>query len=176
YPLVAKVVSQQVVHKSDAGGVVTDIRSEEELLEAYDSIHHHVKEQHKEAEIEGVLLQQMLKQGTEFIIGARYSNTYGHLLMFGVGGIFVEVLKDVTFRRVPVSRSDARSMIAGIRAKKLLEGVRGKPAVDKEALADTLLRLSQLVQDFPQVKELDINPVFGFQDKAVVADARVIVR
>lgn len=176
YPLVAKVVSVQIEHKSDAGGVMTGIEDEEDLLKAYNQIHENVKEKKPEAELEGILLQKMVQGGTEFIMGARHSEKYGHLLMFGVGGIFVEVLKDVTFRRVPIFRSDAMAMIEGIRAKKMLEGERGRPAVDKNALVDFLLRLGQLVQDFPQIRELDINPVFGLKKGVVAADARFLVR
>lgn len=176
YPLVAKVVSEQVVHKSDAGGVFTNLKDEDELLNAFDKILENVKKHNKDAEIKGILLQKMIKDGTELIIGARYSEKYGHLIMFGLGGIFVEILSDVTFRRSPINRSDAMEMTNGIRTKKILEGARGKPALDKEALANYLLRISQLVQDFPQIKEIDINPVFGLEKGALIADARLIVR
>lgn len=177
YPLVAKVVSEQLVHKSDAGGVFTSLKNEEELLQAFDKIHENVERNKSGIKIKGILLQKMIREeGMELILGARYNEKYGHLLMFGLGGIFVEMLRDVTFRRVPLSRSDALAMIGGIRSKKVLEGVRGRPALDKESLADYLLRLSQLLRDFPQIKEIDMNPVFGREKGAVIADARLFVR
>lgn len=176
FPLVAKVVSKQVIHKSDAGGVVTDIRREEELQNAFEEIHNQVKNEKEDAEIDGILFQKMVGEGTEFIIGARYNEKYGHLIMFGLGGVFVEMLKDVTFRRAPITKHDAMEMIEGIRTKKILEGVRNNPAPDKEALAENLQRLSQLVIDFPQIKEIDLNPVFGTKNGALLADARIIVR
>lgn len=176
YPLVAKVVSEQVVHKTDAGGVFTRLKDEGELLKAMEKIRENVKKNKSDAEVKGILLQKMVEDGTELIIGARYSEKWGHLIMFGLGGIFVEMLGDVTFRRAPLSRKDALEMIEGIRTKKVLEGVRGRPAPDKEALADYLLRISQLVQDFPQIKEIDINPVFATEKGALIADARLFVR
>lgn len=176
FPLVAKVVSEEVVHKTDAGGVFTGIRNQEELGNAFDKIHSQVKEEKPEAEIKGLLLQQMVKNKTELIIGARYNEKWGHLLLFGLGGIFVEMLRDVTFRRAPVTMHDAFAMIEGIRARKVLEGIRGRPALDKEGLADYLMRISQLVRDFPQIKSVEMNPVFGTEEGAVVADARLFVR
>ena len=177
YPLVAKVISEQVVHKSDAGGVFTNLKNEKELFRAFDKIYDNIRNHKPKASIKGILLQRMVKDdGMELILGARYSEKYGHLLMFGLGGIFVEMLGDVTFRRVPVSRNDALAMIEGIRSKKVLEGVRGRPPLDKEGIADYLMRLSQLLQDFPQIKELDINPVFGQEKGAIIADARLFVR
>lgn len=176
YPLVAKVVSEQVVHKTDAGGVFTNIRDEEDLLNAFDKIHKNVQKNEQEASIKGILLQQMLKDKTELIMGARYNEKWGHLLMFGLGGIFVEMLRDVTFRRAPLTKRDALAMIGGIRSKKVLEGLRGRPALDKEGLADMLMRLSQLVQDFPQIREIDMNPVFGLEKGGIIADARLFVR
>ncbi|MBK6265589.1 acetate--CoA ligase family protein [Marivirga sp. S37H4] len=176
FPMVAKVVSEDVIHKSGNNGVVTHINNEEDLMQAYDNIHKGVNNIKPEADIKGILLQKMQKEGVELIIGARYNENYGHLLMFGLGGIFVELLKDVSFRRVPLDKQEAMDMIEGIRTKKILEGMRGRPAIDKEALADYLLRLSQLVKDFPQIKEIDINPVFGLQKGALIADARLIIR
>lgn len=176
FPLVAKVVSEQVVHKTDAGGVFTNLKDEEELMRAYEKIHENVKKNQSGAKVKGILLQKMVEEGTELIIGARYSEKWGHLIMFGLGGIFVEMLSDVTFRRAPLSRADAMAMIDGIRTRKVLEGARGRPAPDKEVLADYLLRLSQLVQDFPQIKEIDINPLFAVKKGALIADARLFVR
>ncbi|MGK7390609.1 MAG: acetate--CoA ligase family protein [Candidatus Cyclobacteriaceae bacterium M2_1C_046] len=176
FPLVAKVISKQVIHKTDAGGVVTDIRREQELVDAYKEIHNEVGSEKDDAEIDGILLQKMVGKGTEFILGARYNQKYGHILMFGLGGVFVEMLKDVTFRRAPITKHDALEMIEGIRTKKVFEGVRNNPAPNKEALAEYLQRLSQLVTDFPQIKEIDLNPVFATDEEAVLADARIIIR
>lgn len=176
YPLVTKVVSKDIIHKTDAGGVVTDIRREEELVEAYEEIHEKAANGDGDAKIEGVLLQKMVKNGSELIMGARYNEKYGHLIMFGLGGIFVELLEDVTFRKAPITKHEALSMIEGIRSKKVLEGLRDKPALNKEVLAEYLQRLSQLVTDFPQIGEIDLNPVFGVEDGAILADARIILR
>lgn len=176
FPLVAKVVSKQVIHKSDAGGVVTGIKNKEDLKDAYEKIHNSLKKNKYEAQIDGILLQKMVQKGTEFIVGIQYNEKYGHLVMFGLGGIFVELLEDVTFRKAPITEYDAMAMIEGIKSKKALDGVRGKPAPDKKKLAICLMRLSKLVTDFPQIKEIDINPVFGVEDDAIIADARLIVR
>lgn len=176
FPLVAKVVSKDVIHKSDAGGVVTGIKDEQALDEAFKKIHKDVRANEPDAEIRGILLQKMVSTGIEFIAGAQYKEKYGHLIMFGLGGIFVELIEDVTFRRAPITPYDSREMIAGIRSKKALSGVRGKPGPDKDKLAACLMRLSQLVMDFPEVEEIDINPVFGGEASAIIADARLIVR
>ncbi|MFO8026370.1 MAG: acetate--CoA ligase family protein [Opitutales bacterium] len=176
FPLVAKIVSEDVIHKSDNNGVVTDIKNEEELLEAFETIHERVADKKTEAEIEGILLQKMETEGVELVIGARYNKNYGHLLMFGLGGIFVEILKDVSFRRVPIAKREALAMIEGIRTKKILEGARGQAPVDKETLAEYLLRIGQLLTDFPQIEEIDINPIFGSGKGAVATDARLGIR
>jgi acetyltransferase len=176
YPLVAKVVSEQVIHKSDVSGVVTGIHNEDDLLKAFDEIQQNVEKKKPEAQIKGILIQKMVQKGVELIIGARFNNKYGHLLMFGLGGIFVEILRDVTFRRAPLTPAEAMDMIEGIRSKKILEGIRDMPPLDKDALAECLMRISQLVSDFPQIKEIDLNPVFGLKEGPVVADARLIVK
>lgn len=176
YPLVAKIFSKQVIHKSDAGGVVTGIKNDEDVKAAFENINQNIDKNDPEAQREGVVLQKMVEEGMEFIAGARYSEKYGHLIMFGLGGIFVELIGDVTFRRAPLTPSDAMAMVEGINSKKVFDGVRGKPVTDKNKLADCLMRLSQLVTDFPQIKEVDINPVFGMEDTAIVADARLFIR
>lgn len=175
FPLVAKIVSPDVVHKFDVGGVRTGIKNEAELELAWEQLLADVKIHQPEAMIEGVLLQKMIKEGVEVIMGVDYNPDFGHLLMFGLGGTFVEVLKDVTFRMAPITPADAGEMINGIRTVKMLEGYRGMPARDKAALSQYLLQLSQLVTDFPEIAEIDLNPIFALEEGACVADARIIL-
>lgn len=175
FPLAAKVMSPQIVHKSDVGAVITGISNKTQLEESIKKMKQEINDNKPDADIQGILLQEMVDDGTELIMGVKYEEGYGHLLMFGVGGIFVEVIKDVTYRRTPVKPFDARSMIRGIKYGQMLEGIRNKPKVNKEILEEYLLRLSQLVTDFPEIREIDLNPVFGMGDNAVLADARVFV-
>jgi acyl-CoA synthetase (NDP forming) len=175
FPVAAKVVSEDIVHKTDAGGVVLDLRSEEDVAGAYDEIVRRARAYAPEAAIDGVLLQPYVRRGRETIIGMSVDPSFGPVLMFGLGGIHVEVLSDVVFRVQPVTDLDAREMVHGIRGVRLLEGVRGEPPSDIEAIVEAVQRVSQLVGDFPEIRELDINPFLVFGEGAVAVDARIRV-
>jgi acetyltransferase len=174
-PLAMKVVSKDILHKSDAGGVKLNIRGEADLRGAYARILKSCHEYAPEAAIRGVLVTPMARKGTEVIIGVIRDPIFGPVLMFGLGGIFVEILEDVAFRAIPLSRHDARSMVEQIKARKVLKGVRGEAAVDKEALLDLLLKVSSIVEAYPELAELDLNPVMAYDDGYAIVDARIIV-
>lgn len=172
WPLVAKVVARDVVHKSDRGGVILDLRDEEQLLAAYDELEKRFLGDHPEMH---VLLQAMRGDGVELFFGAATDPQFGRMLAFGLGGIHVEIFKDVVFRLHPLRRNHAEEMVDGIRARALLEGARGKPPVDREELIDVLLRLSRMLADLPEIAELDLNPFLaGWRGKgSCVLDMRV---
>jgi 4-hydroxybutyryl-CoA synthetase (ADP-forming) len=159
FPVVMKIASPQIIHKSDAGGVKVGVASEQAVKEAFDVIIKNAKKYNKNAQIKGVLVQEMVKGGKELIIGSKQEPGFGQVIMLGMGGIYVEVLKDVTFRVAPVTNREADDMIDSIRTKKLLEGVRGEKPADKKKLSELIQRLSSLLTDFPEIKELDMNPV-----------------
>jgi len=175
YPLVAKIVSPNVIHKSDVGGVILNIKTKDELSAAYDKIISNVKSKVPNAEIIGIAIQEMAPQGTESIIGATKDVQFGPTIMFGLGGIFVEVMKDVSFRIAPFSKSTAIDMIKELNGKAILEGTRGEKPKDIEALSEAISRISQLVTDFPIIKELDANPTLVYENGIKVVDARIIL-
>jgi len=174
-PLAMKVVSKDVLHKSDAGGVKLNLVGEAALRRAREEILAACRAYDARAEIEGVLVTPMARKGTEVIVGVIRDPIFGPVLMFGLGGIFVEILEDVAFRAIPLSRHDARSMVEQIKARRILEGARGEPAVDKEALVELLLTVSRIADAYPELSELDLNPVIVNADGYAVVDARVIV-
>lgn len=175
YPVVMKIVSPDILHKTEAGGVIVGVKSDDEAKAAYATILANAKTYKKDAKIEGVQVQQMLKGGTEVIVGSITDQSFGKLVAFGLGGVLVEVLKDITFRLAPITREEALKQIDSIKAREMLNGVRGGAAVDKKALADIIVRVSQLVTDFPEIVELDLNPVFATEKSAVAADVRIVV-
>jgi acetyltransferase len=170
-----KIVSPQIVHKTDVGGVALDLRTTEEVARAYDAMLARVRARQPDAEIEGVLLEQYVRGGRETIIGMSQDPSFGPVLMFGLGGIYVEALRDVAFRVHPVSDIDAREMVRAIRGIKLLEGVRGEPPADLSAVEDAIQRVSQLVGDYSEIVELDVNPFVLFERGGVAVDARIRV-
>ncbi|MBB3232612.1 acetate--CoA ligase family protein [Halomonas stenophila] len=174
-PLAMKVVSRDILHKSDAGGVRLGLVGEAALRQAREAILASCRAYDPDAAIEGVLVAPMAKKGAEVIIGVIRDPIFGPVLMFGLGGVFVEILEDVAFRAIPLSRHDARSMVDQLKARKVLEGARGEAAVDKESLVDLLLQISSIVEAYPDLKELDLNPVIVNADGYAVVDARVIV-
>ncbi|BBB27570.1 acetate--CoA ligase family protein [Amphritea japonica] len=174
-PLALKVISKNILHKSDAGGVKLNVLGSEALHQARVDIIDSCLQYNPDAEIEGVLVTPMARKGIEVIIGMSRDPAFGPVLMFGLGGIFVEVLKDVAFRAIPLSRNDAISMIDQIKARPILEGVRGEAAVDKEALVELLLKISAIVSIHPEISELDLNPVIAYDDGYAVVDARIII-
>lgn len=175
YPIVMKVVSPEIVHKTDVGGVVLDIRSAEEAGAAYDGIVRDVRRRAPDARVQGVLVTRQLRGGRETIVGVTRDPAFGPLVMFGLGGVFTEVLRDVVFRIAPLTQADARNMVDGIRGSAILTGIRGHPAVNRLALQDVVRRVSQLAVDFPEIAELDVNPVLAFEHEVVAADARVVL-
>ena len=159
YPVVMKIASPQIIHKSDAGGVKVNLTNDSEIKEAFKIIISNAKKYNKNAEIKGVLIVEMIKGGKELIIGSKLESGFGPVIMLGMGGIYVEVLKDVTFKLAPVTDKEANDMIASIKTQKILEGVRGEKPSDILKLSECIQRLSQLVTDFKEIKELDMNPV-----------------
>ncbi len=159
YPVVLKIASPQIIHKSDAGGVKVNLTNDKDVKSAFKEIVSNAKKYDKKAEIKGVLVVEMVKGGKEFIIGSKLEPGMGPVVMLGMGGIYVEVLKDVTFKLAPVTNKEADDMIASIKMKKLLEGVRGEKPSDIAKLSECIQKLSQLVTDFTEIKELDMNPV-----------------
>jgi len=175
FPVVLKIVSPQILHKSDVGGVVLNVKDAQGVREAYERILNNVKKRRPDAEIEGIYVQEMAPSSTEVIVGATKDPTFGPTIMFGLGGIFVEILKDVSFRLIPITRDDAVEMIHEIRSYKILEGARGMPKADEGALVDILLNTSRMVSDCPEIKELDMNPILVYERGAKIVDARVIL-
>jgi acetyltransferase len=175
YPVVMKIVSKDILHKSDAKAVKVNVR-EGEVRKTFDEIVANARAYRSDARIEGVLVQEMAPQGRETIVGSLYDPQFGPCIMFGLGGIFVEVLKDVVFRLAPISREEAKEMMTEIKGYPILKGVRGESAVDFDALADAVSRISQLVSDFPEIKEIDANPIFAYEKSYMVADARIILK
>jgi len=178
YPVVMKIASPDILHKSDVGGIIVGVKSDKEARQAFDTLIQRAKAAKPEATIWGAQIQEMVTNAREVIIGMNRDPQFGALVMFGLGGIYVEVLKDVTFRVAPMSRLQARQMVEAIRTYQLLAGVRGQAPSDVEAIVDTILRISQLVMDFPEIAELDINPLLVREkDKGAVAvDMRLILR
>ncbi len=178
YPVVMKIASPDIIHKSDAGGVKVGVKSDDELRAAFRSITESAKKYKADAKIKGVLVQEMVKSAKETILGASQDPTFGPVIMFGLGGIYVEVLKDVVFRVAPIDSREATNMVESIKTIKLLKGTRGEKPSDLKAIADSLQRLSQLVVDFPEIKEFDINPLLVLEEGkgARVVDARIILR
>jgi acetate---CoA ligase (ADP-forming) len=177
YPVAMKIVSPQIIHKSDAGGVKINLADAAAVQSAFDTIIASAKAYKADAQIEGVLVQKMAPKGQEVILGANRYPKFGHLVMFGSGGVMVEVFKDVTFRLAPFSRNSARWMVRGIKGHVLLNGFRGQPKADIAAIEKLLVSLSDLVSDNPEIKELDINPLLVHPEGqgATVADCRFIL-
>ena len=175
FPVVLKIVSPDILHKTEAGGVVVGVKSTDEAAKAYDRIIANAKNYKSNAKIDGVQVQQMLQGGQEVIIGAVTDPSFGKLVAFGLGGVLVEVLKDITFRLAPASKEDALSMLDGIKAADILKGVRGAEPVSREALAGLIQNVSQLISDFPEIAEMDLNPVFASKSSAIAADVRIVM-
>lgn len=178
YPLVMKIVSPQISHKSDVGGIKLNLENADDVKEAYNDMMENIPKKEPDATLEGVQLQKMLSGGTEIIIGMVQDPTFGPMLMFGLGGIYVEVLKDVQFAIAPVNEEEARNMIKSIKTHELLEGIRGANPSDIDSLVDTILRISQLVTDFPEINEFEINPMMVFDEGegALAVDMRLMLK
>ena len=175
FPVVLKIVSQDIVHKSDIGGVKLGLGNAAAVGKAYDEIMGVTKAKQPSSKIDGASVQNMAKPGVEVIIGMSKDPQFGPVLMFGIGGILVELLKDVSFRVVPITQRDARDMIKEIKSFPLLEGYRGSEPANIKALEDILLKISAFVAKTPEIKEMDINPIFARWDNAIAVDARIIL-
>ncbi len=175
FPVVLKIASPDIIHKSDAGGVKLGLKNATEVGRAHREIMNSVKQREPRATIYGVSVQKMVRPGIEVIMDMSKDAQFGPVLMFGLGGVFVEVLKDVSFRIVPITRRDARQMIEEIKGYPVLKGYRGQEPANIKALEDMLLKLSHFVEQSPRIKELDLNPIFAHRDGAVAVDARIIL-
>ena len=175
YPVVLKIVSPDIIHKSDVGGVVVGLKTAKDVRNAYNQILRNVKKHEADAKIVGILVQEMAPPSTEVIVGAIKDPQFGPAVMFGLGGIFVEVLKDVTFRVAPITVDEAREMIAEVKAYPLLKGYRNLPPADIEAIVQILLNTSRLVMEHQEIKELDLNPIMVYEKGAKTVDARIII-
>ncbi len=175
YPVVLKIVSPQILHKTEAGGVLVGVKNAADVRKGFATIMSNAKKYNRKADLIGVQIQQMVTGGQEVIIGAVTDPAFGKLVAFGLGGVLVEVLKDITFRLAPASKADALSMLDGIAAAEILKGVRGAPPVNRAALATMIGNVSQLVADFPEVTEMDLNPVFASKAGAIAADVRIVL-
>ena len=175
FPVALKIVSPDILHKTDVGGVKLGLNNEDDVVNAYDGMISMIKKQEPAAKIQGVSVQPMARPATEVIIGMSKDPQFGPVLMFGLGGILVEVLKDVSFRIVPLTRRDAREMIREIKGHPILEGYRGQEPANIAVLEELLLKVSEFVDRRPEIAELDINPIFAYSDGALAIDARVIL-
>jgi acetate---CoA ligase (ADP-forming) subunit beta len=175
FPVVLKIVSPDIIHKSDVGGVIVGPKTVDEVKSAYKTIMENVKKNKPEAKIHGILISALAPPSTEVIIGSTKDPHFGPAIMFGLGGIFVELLKDVSFRVAPITERDAMEMITEIKAFPILKGYRNYPAVDLKALTDLLLKISKLVTEHPEINELDLNPTILYAKGLQVVDARIIL-
>lgn len=175
FPIVMKIVSPDIIHKTDAGGVKVGVKDEEEARMTYQEIISKAIKYNKKAKISGVIAYPMVPQGTEIIIGMMKDSHFGPVIMFGLGGIFVEVLKDISFRILPIEQIDAREMITEIKGYEILKGARGESPKDIKAIRKVLMKISKLTTENPEINEIDLNPIFVFEKGLQVVDARMIL-
>jgi acyl-CoA synthetase (NDP forming) len=175
FPVVLKILSPDIVHKTDVGGVMLGLKTAKEVRHAYRTILASVKKHKPETRVTGIVVQEMAPPSTEVIVGAIRDSQFGPTLMFGLGGVFVEILKDVVFRIAPVTRPEAELMISELRAYPVLKGYRNQPPRDTYAIADIITQTSKLVMAHMEIKELDLNPVIVYQRGAKTVDARIIL-
>lgn len=175
YPVVLKIVSPDISHKSDIGGVRLGLDDGAAVTAAFNEIIANANKAVPEARITGIAVQHMAPEGTEVIVGMTTDPQFGPVVMFGLGGIMVEVLKDVTFRLVPLAERDAAQMIDEIKGKAILDGVRGQPPADKAAIKRAILKVSEFVERNPDVRELDLNPMLVYRDGVIAVDARIVI-
>lgn len=174
YPVTLKVVSADILHKSEAGGVINQIGSDAELQTAFLFMSQSLEDKAKSARIEGFLITAFASAGLECIAGMTKDNQFGHALLFGLGGIFVEVLEDVSIELLPLTKAEARGMISSIKGARLLNGYRGQDACDIDAIVELLLNLAKLSEEHPEISEIDLNPFFVYKSGCVVVDARIL--
>lgn len=176
FPVVLKIVSPQVIHKSDVGGVKVNLKNEEEVKRAYREIIENVKRSVPDAKIEGILVQEFAPPGVELIIGLIRDPQFGPTVMFGLGGVFVELFRDVSFRVAPLSEQDAESMMREVKSYKLLTGFRGSEPVDLQAIKDALIKVGDIGVENEEIAEMDLNPTIAYPKGVKVVDARIILR
>jgi len=175
YPVVLKIVSPDIIHKSDVGGVIINLKDAKDVQNAYKQIIDNAKKHKPNAKIIGILVQEMAPSSTEVIVGVTKDPQFGPAMMFGLGGIFVEVLKDVTFKIAPITEEEAREMITEVKAYPLLKGYRNLPSADIDVIVQILLNTSRLVMEHQRIKELDLNPIMVYEKGAKTVDARIIL-
>ncbi|HEX7474731.1 MAG TPA: acetate--CoA ligase family protein [Dehalococcoidales bacterium] len=175
FPVVMKIASPDIVHKSDVGGVKLGLANAAQASRAYREIISAVRQKIPQARIEGMSIQKMARPGVELIIGMSQDPQFGPVLMFGLGGVLVEIIKDVSFRLVPVTPRDAGQMIKEIKGFPLLEGYRGSEPVDIGKLQELIVKISGFIENNPQIQELDLNPVYGYRDSVIAVDARIVI-
>ncbi|MFC1979999.1 acetate--CoA ligase family protein [Chloroflexota bacterium] len=175
FPVALKITSPDIIHKSDSGGVKLGLINATQVGNAYSEIMSSARQRFPEARVEGVSVQKMARSGIEVIIGVSKDAQFGPVLMFGLGGILVEILKDVSFRIVPVTSKDAKDMIKEIKGYPLLEGYRGQEPANIPSLEQLIVKVSEFVERSPEIRELDLNPIFAYKDGAVCVDARIIL-
>lgn len=175
YPIALKICSNDIIHKTEANGIALNLANDKDVSDAYNQIIASAKARFPDASIEGVAVQKMVPGGVEVIAGMTRDPQFGPMIMFGLGGIFVEILKDVSFRIVPLEKADVLEMISEIKGRPLLEGARGAEPVNMDSIVDTLLKLSDLVENNPDIAELDMNPMFASSQGVIAVDARIIL-
>lgn len=175
FPVVLKIVSPDITHKSDVGGVIVGLKSKKDVEAGFAAIMKAVRKKQPKARVEGVAVQKMAPEGTQVIVGMSKDPQFGPVMMFGLGGVLVEVLKDVSFRIVPLEPRDAKQMVREIKGYPVLQGARGKDAADVPAIESLILKLSQFAEANPQVEEIDLNPVFAYPDGVIAVDARIVI-
>ncbi|MEX2684690.1 MAG: acetate--CoA ligase family protein [Candidatus Sigynarchaeota archaeon] len=177
FPVVMKIQSPDIIHKSDAGGVKLNLRDSKDVRNAFSEITANALKYKSNARIDGVVVQEMAPEGiAEVIIGMTTDEQFGPALMFGIGGILVELMKDVSFRIAPLTRFDAEEMIREIKGFPLLDGFRGKKKADIQKLVDAIMAVSKFVLDYPEVQEMDLNPVFAYENAILAVDARIVLK
>lgn len=176
FPVALKIVSPQILHKSDVGGVILNIRNKHELETQYKKMTAEVNKRAPSAKILGILVEKMMPSTTEVIIGGIRDNQFGPSIMFGIGGIFTEIYNDVAFRVAPIERMDAWNLIHDLKGSRILEGARGKPPADLEAIINLLISVSDLITEHDTISQLDLNPVMAYPNSVCAVDTRIIIR
>jgi len=175
FPLVMKIVSPDIMHKTDIGGIKMNIINPPQVKESYKNIIYNVRKNKPEAKINGMLLCKQAPKGVEVIVGMNRDPQFGPTVMFGLGGIFTEILKDVAFRVCPVERTDVEEMLTEIEGIKMLQGYRGQPSYDVNTIIDIIMEISRLALDYPVIKEIDLNPIIVYEKDALVVDAKIFL-
>jgi acetyl-CoA synthetase (ADP-forming) len=176
YPVVLKVISPQIIHKTDVGGVVLNVGNREELRTAFEKMFADVVAKYPSAKVLGILVEKMMPQSTEVIVGAVRDQQFGPSIMFGIGGVFTEIYNDVVFRVAPIDKVDALNLIHGLRGFRILEGARGKSPANIDAIVDVLLGVSGLMMEHESVSQLDLNPVIAYSDGVCAVDCRILLK